>query len=121
MRVFTEAYKQGIELHIYIGRTDISVIEDKIMAFCQAHNPGPTGMDIGIADSKADARGTREGESSPGCSTRCRETSYGYDTPGPGRVTQYGYEMPAHDDEGSPDLKGFQVKEKGNTPISVCI
>lgn len=47
LRVVTETYKKGIELHIDIDRTGGDVIKDKIMTSIRLHNIGTVGKDVG--------------------------------------------------------------------------
>ena len=47
MKVVPGAYKKGLEMQVDVDRSDVGIIEDKIMTFIRSNGNGPAGMDIG--------------------------------------------------------------------------
>ena len=103
LRVVTETYKDGIELQIDIDRTDVGVIEDKVMAFIRAHNTGLVGMNVGnvnvgqAGSGAGSARGT-----SPGRAATCDASEF--------HEAQHDQDQ---DEHGGQYVLGFQYKGKG--------
>ena len=45
MKVVPEAYKRGLEMQIDVDKSEVHIIEDKVMQFIRTHGTGPVGMD----------------------------------------------------------------------------
>ncbi len=118
MKVVPEAYKKGLEMQVDVDRSDVSVIEDKIMTFIRSNVNGLAGMGLDSFDAEQPGQGQGKGPatcmpipSMTGCAT-CGPSSSSWSSTGTGAYNmQAGWDAWPHYGEFTGQENGMATEE----------